>query len=883
MRNRQNVYRSMRRLVRSGVSCAFVSGGCLDESLVVAFLRGTLLPATRDQAEAHVAACSACADLVTWAAADIAATASRAPGSEGRPFVGALTPGSRVGRYQILGAVGRGGMGEVYAAYHPELDRRIALKVVNESGTSTDERRTRLLREARAIARLSHPNVVAVHDAGTMGDRVFIAMEFVDGHTVDKWLQAAPRTWQQVLDVFVAAGRGLAAAHTAGIVHRDFKPQNVMIGKDGVVRVMDFGLARLLNEDSGVAHEGGIVDRPPPTGIVTKTGALLGTPAYMSPEQARGGAVDARSDQYSFCVALREALVIAPSWLRTIVFQGTAANRDQRYDSMAELLAALARGRTRLRRRAVGAVAALAITLIASAGWRLARGEGIVCSIPKDRVGSAWANDDVTHPRRQTIRKAFLASGRQSVETIWQRLSSMLDEHMRAWSSMYVQTCEATHVRGEQSAEVLDLRMSCLGDNLDQVRALTDTLATADAEVVSRAVSAAKDLTPVARCADVALLRSAVPLPRDERTLREVQRLRQSIADIEALRGVGRIRIALAKAIALRPEVDATNYRPLLGELLEVTGSAKVSVDANDAEATLESAVFEAEAAHDDGTAAKAATGLIFVVGMGRGRQREAERWWRWSIALLDRLGNGHTRTRAWALNNYGIVLASEGKLEQAKVLLEEAVRLKEQALGPDHFDVAISLDGLNGVLLQLRRPHEALVAVNRGFAIMNDDGDLDGSMTVSALNGRGEAMRLLGDTVRARAEFEKALTVLVREKIGPENRFFAEATAGIGRVELDEGRPASAIPRLESALQTLEHNSATSSVFASDFRFALARALWDSGVDRRRAISLAMHARDLFTKTGRADRARETEHWLSSHHARQMRPETLTEAMRER
>ena len=519
---------------------------------MVAFLGGTLPPIARAEAEAHVADCSACADLVTWAAADVATAASRTPGSEGRPFVGQLTPGSRVGRYHILDAVGRGGMGEVYAAYHPDLDRRIALKVVNESGASSSERRTRLLREARAIARLSHPNVVAVHDAGTLGDRVFIAMEFVDGRTIDEWLRAAPRTWQQVLDVFVAAGHGLAAAHAAGIVHRDFKPQNVMIGKDGAVRVMDFGLARLVHEEVGVTYEAEPGDRPAPTGFVTETGALMGTPGYMSPEQLRGDPIDARSDQFSFCIALREALVEPPNWLRSIVLRGAAADRDQRYASIGHLLAALAGGRTRLRRRATALAAANGVTLVASAGWRLARGEGVACSVPKERVATAWAIDDGNHPRRRAIQKAFLASGRESAETSWQRLSSTLDEHMRAWSAMYVQTCEATHVRGEQSAEVLDLRMSCLNDNLDQVRALTETLTTADAEAVSHSVSAAMDVTPVARCADIALLRSAVPLPRDEKTLRDVQRLRRSVADIEATRGIGKIRLALAKATALR-------------------------------------------------------------------------------------------------------------------------------------------------------------------------------------------------------------------------------------------------------------------------------------------------------------------------------------------
>ena len=629
-----------------------MSGGCLDESLVVAFLGGTLPAATRDQAEAHIAACSACADLVTWAAADIAATASRAPGSEGRPFVGALTPGSRVGRYQILGAVGRGGMGEVYAAYHPDLDRRIALKVVHESGAGTSERRTRLLREARAIARLSHPNVVAVHDAGTLGDRVFIAMEFVDGQTVDEWLRAEPRTWQQILDVFIAAGHGLAAAHAAGIIHRDFKPQNVMIGKDGIVRVTDFGLARLVHEDAGAPIDVGADERPAQAGSITRTGAVIGTPAYMSPEQFTGGAVDARADQFSFCVALKEALREMPGWLRSVLLRGSAIDRDQRYTSMAQLIAALERGRSRPRRRATLSAAVLAIVVVAASGWRLARGERFACAVPTERTAAAWSADDASHPRRATIHAAFLASGRQSAELSWQRLSATLDEYLRAWNAMYLQACEATHVRGEQSAEVLDLRMSCLADNLYQVRALTDALAMADAEVVANAVSASKDLTPVARCADVDLLRSAVPLPREERTLREVQRLRRSLADVEASREVGKPQDAFAKAMRLRQEVDATGYKPLLAELLVIIGMLQTDVSLDDAERTLEQALFTAEAARDDVIAAKAATTLTYVVGYTLGRHREAERWADLANAILERLGPGHERLRGWAMQN---------------------------------------------------------------------------------------------------------------------------------------------------------------------------------------------------------------------------------------
>ncbi|MDB4982432.1 MAG: Serine/threonine-protein kinase pkn3, partial [Myxococcales bacterium] len=243
-----------------------------------------------------------------------------------------LTRGTALGRFVVLGLVGRGAMGEVYGAYDPELDRKIAIKLLRpRAGGAGDggDSRTRLMREAQATAKVSHPNVVVVFDAGTFGERVFIAMEFVEGHTLRFWLQVQERTWHEILDAFLAAGRGLAAAHDKGLVHRDFKPDNVMIAaQGGQVRVMDFGLARMALEphapeepavdfdatmelSTGLSLAASPAATASPMTIfrdkITATGAVLGTPAYMSPEQFRSQPADARSDQFSFCVALYEA------------------------------------------------------------------------------------------------------------------------------------------------------------------------------------------------------------------------------------------------------------------------------------------------------------------------------------------------------------------------------------------------------------------------------------------------------------------------------------------------------------------------------------------------------------------------------------------------
>src|SRR5205814_3700317 len=219
-----------------------------------------------------------------------------------------LAPGELVGRYRILHVLGSGGMGVVYAAFDPELQRQVALKLVRNEGAGVDdELRTRLTREAQAMARVRHPNVITVFDVGSWCGQLFVAMEAIDGSTLSTWLEVQPRSVAEILQVLHAAGRGLAAAHAAGLVHRDFKPDNVLIGADGRVCVTDFGLARpvTMREPSSPSHDG---DTEPWTLALTQAGTAVGTPAYMAPEQMRGDTADERADQFSFCVALFEAL-----------------------------------------------------------------------------------------------------------------------------------------------------------------------------------------------------------------------------------------------------------------------------------------------------------------------------------------------------------------------------------------------------------------------------------------------------------------------------------------------------------------------------------------------------------------------------------------------
>ena len=295
---------------------------CLDDNAAAEFVSGALAGKAISKVEQHLAGCRECRALVAALAGpgDVDSQAEthkheRVPGdrlAEGQSQAGKLpkklSVGDRVGRYLVLSTLGAGGMGVVFAAYDPQLDRKVALKVLRANlGANAKEARARLKREAQAIARLSHPNVVGVYEVGAMDDGdVYIAMEFVEGDTLTTWLKRWPRTWREILEIFHQAGRGLAAAHSVGLLHRDFKPDNVLVGGDGRVRVTDFGLARSVLAPEEVAHP-----RPEASALhaeLTATGTVLGTPRYMPPEQLTGPDIDARSDQFSFCVALYEAL-----------------------------------------------------------------------------------------------------------------------------------------------------------------------------------------------------------------------------------------------------------------------------------------------------------------------------------------------------------------------------------------------------------------------------------------------------------------------------------------------------------------------------------------------------------------------------------------------
>jgi serine/threonine protein kinase/tetratricopeptide (TPR) repeat protein len=840
-----------------------------------------------------------------------------------------LAKGAVVGRYVILGLVGRGGMGEVYAAFDPELDRKVAVKLLRGRAAGVDlEGRARLLREAQAIAKLSHPNVVVVYDVGTFQDSVFIAMEFIEGNTVGFWMQAAPRTWRDVLKVFLAAGRGLVAAHAAGIVHRDFKPENVMITTDGQVRVMDFGLARRVNEEAAPVMvlapetsqrmrelarlgetEGGAIDPdatakigpggapvklPVPSGSylqqsLTVTGALVGTPAYMAPEQFAGEATSARTDQFSFCVALYEALygqrpfegdnVVAlmanvvsgairdeppatsvPARLRKVLLVGLAADPEGRHPSMAELLAALEAEPASRYRPWLAAAAAAALGAAAVLGIRQVTPRAAMCEGAGARLSGVWELGAAS-PRKETIRRAFEAHGGAHGAQLFASVSSLLDSYADKWAGMYREACEATAVRGEQSAEALDLRMACLGQRLGGVQALTDLFVTAEASVVENAVSAAGALPTLEGCADLQMLRSVIP-PPDQRTRDRVEALRSEVAKARAMGDAGQCVQGLAAGRAALAAAKSVAYPPLEAEASYVVGRAgNYCLDAESAVAALEDAVWAAETSRDDEVAVEAAS---FAAGLLADRLhdvRAGRRWLRYADAILRRLP-GHPILEAYHQVGWGAQLAAEGKPGDS---VQEGLRglaIKEQFLGPLHPDTAASAMNVGAALHELGRDLDAEPYAARAVDTFDRLLGPESAQGAMALLDHAEVLTALGRYADARRELGRAIAIWKKAEAGA--YYVAYAELDLARVALAEKQPAEARALLEGAAGVLGKQDPQ---LGGQARFLLAQAMWETPRDRARAAVTAREAKQaLVAASAPAPKVAELDAWLGSH-----------------
>jgi eukaryotic-like serine/threonine-protein kinase len=635
------------------------------------------------------------------------------------PTLGRGTP---LDRYVVLDPLGEGGMGMVYAAYDSVLDRKVALKLLPpddlEAGTEQNSGRARLLREAQAMARLSHPNVVAVYDVYQHGAQVFMAMELVEGQTLLQWQREKPRTWREILAAFLDAGRGLAAAHAAGLVHRDFKPTNVLVGKDGRVRVTDFGLAR---EHHAPPEPVSIESTPSPDTSpvkphslleleLTQRGAVMGTPAYMAPEQFRGATADARGDQFSFAVSLWEALygerpfegasaserrenVLAgriqppppyskvPPWVNRALLRALNTAPDSRYPSLDALLAVLERDPARVRRRWVAGVAlcllVIGSSVMAWTSWRQRLAN--LCTGSQQKLTGIW---DV--PRQSSIEKAFVGTGLSYAPDTWGRVRTALTAYTQAWAEMHQDTCAATRIRGEQSEPVMSLRMACLESRRQELAALTEVFTDADATVVEKAISATSALRPLQGCADVEALMSEVKPPEDAIVRKSVNVARGQLARVKALTEAGKYKEALELATEVEARTATLGYNPIRAEALFMKAWTQIISGENQGVAPLlMQALWLAHASRHDTVATAAAVRLMGYYS-SRGSQEETERWEHLAEASLDRLGE-QGELRAIFFNNRGLAFYHQGKFPEAYEAFDRAFALAEQTLGPAH------------------------------------------------------------------------------------------------------------------------------------------------------------------------------------------------------
>jgi eukaryotic-like serine/threonine-protein kinase len=802
-----------------------------------------------------------------------------------------LDRGTSVGRYTILGLVGRGGMGDVYAAYDPDLNRRIALKLLRR-GVGTGWERAQFQREAQVLAKVSHPNVVSVHDARTFEGRLFIAMEFVDGGTLRSWLDERRRSQNEILTVFIGAARGLAAAHAAGIIHRDFKPTNVMVGKDGRVRVTDFGLARPVHSEQGA-------DGPPPnqgaTQVIdlTLTGEVLGTPLYMAPEQFSGREADARTDQFNFCVALYQALydvlpfgspplgtlkerVLAgnvepppqkttvPSWLRAVLLRGLSVDPGDRWPSLDDLIVAL-RPKPDRRWSRLG-VTAGALVLVALSGLALAQGlrsSAVSCLGGPARLAGVWEDvHEAPHVSRAAIEAAFLRTGVPGAREAWDRVAALLDRYRAEWLSMYRDSCEATHVRHEQPPSVLDLRMACLDNRRQAFAALSSVLVAADGNVVARAVDGANALPPIQRCGDRGQLEAQVEPPHDEATRKKVSDLRDRAATAKALNDTGKHEQAAGLLETLLKEARATRYQPLIAELVLARSRAlQLRAFDPDFEATVQDAMWTALTIGRDDLAAEAAVSLVAVESLLT-RLDEAHRWADTATVLIDRAGRGHEILRAWLLQNESVVALQQQEPARALELIDQTISLKETLLPPDHPDIGTSFNSKAEILERLGREDEALRANLRAHDIFVKAYGPASTEAAYTLSNRGEYLIAAGRADQALAPLREGLEKW-EAQVGTDHGDLGYPLTALGRALLSLGRAKEALPALERALQLRLAHEHDASVIA-DTRFALARSLWDASRDHERALSLAREARTAYAAANDVKDLASVDGWIA-------------------
>ncbi|EDM75234.1 serine/threonine kinase family protein [Plesiocystis pacifica SIR-1] len=697
----------------------------------------------------------------------------------------AFLPGSRIARYTVLESVGFGGVGIVYACYDPDLDRKVAVKLLRPSKISgrikaAESRRGRLLREAQALARLSHPNVVPIYEVGTFRGQVYLVMEFVEGTTLNRWLERERHKWPAIVDRFSQAARGLAAAHVAGIVHRDFKPENVLVGVDNRVRVLDFGLATPLrpnessidrsgeypaDSDPGCSDSGGRIDqlistfreereRHDSLAPVTREGQIMGTPAYMSPEQARGEGADSRSDQFSLCVALYEAVYGVRPFrgkyddparfvelgrrrklpgkrppdlslrVEKAILRGLSLDPGARFPSMFALIEEL--DPRPPQRRWWALALGLSMLLSAGLGWKLWHGPSAepspgLCT-PSDegdaKLAALWGE-----PRVAAFEARLLASPRPYTRQTWTTVRARFDSWAQSWTAAREQAC----AEGSESAPSRQLhaqRMACFERQLIRVGSVLDDLQTSSlegAELLDELTTLSDHLPAAQQCIADDLLGDHTLSHATPEQEKAAELLRKRIAAIEGRIEAGRREGVAAEAEILAAQARGLDYEYVEAEAVFTLGYAlaRGTQDIDRGVNLLQESAALAQRSGNHKALIRAATELILAQGITQAKPEPAKVWATIAGATLDGHGDDPVLRGELSLS-LGKLATFEGDYAGAAAHFQSALDGLERRGGSTHPDFVPYSAALGDALRELGRFDEAEAALTAARTVVS-------------------------------------------------------------------------------------------------------------------------------------------------------------------
>ncbi|MCH9682270.1 MAG: serine/threonine-protein kinase [Deltaproteobacteria bacterium] len=709
----------------------------------------------------------------------------------------------RLGKYEGLEEIGRGGMSVVYRAHDQELGRDVALKLLR---ADTPGDTARLRREAQAMARLSHPHVVQVLEVGQERGETFVVMELVEGRDAARWLEQQQPAWPAIVQAFIAAGRGLAAAHDQGLVHRDFKPSNVMVGDDGRVRVTDFGLAatdRSATTIPTVAREHTDDDADP----TTAAGSRVGPPRYMAPEQRHGQPIDHRADQWSFAVSLWEAVhgrhpfadaqgiidparpapttppsSAVPGSLRRVLTRALRHQPTQRYPSMEALLERLSSlGGRRRRRIAVGLVAMGAVGLVAAALPGTTSAPPL-CD-PSEHIAKTWGAQ-----RQATLTTTFDGLGLPYATRAWSDARARLDAWMDGWQARYRDTCAAP------TAVDHDLQLACLRGDLVEVDALLDVFEAADRTLVPRIDRAVRGLPRPERCATPKARYAGI----DPQVLKaHAGRMGQTRAQLRA----GRYTRAAELAEVARDAV--TEHPALHREARMVVGSnLRRAGGIEAADEVLRPVFYEAAAAEDVQLAAQAALGLL-VLAIRRSEHEDAIGWERHAETWSERIEDPDKR-REFTLDRISSAaerLSDQGRYDEALVQLERAWALCDH--DENHTQAPRLFNQMGLVQIELSAYDEAEKILLRAIEVESRHAGRAHPQVANSITNLGNVYWFRAQYDQAESAYQEAYDIR-REWLGPTNAKTAITVMNLGLIADIRGDLPRAIELLEEAVASL-------------------------------------------------------------------------------